>query len=165
MERINIGCGQTPTAGWKNYDNSLSLRLARVPILPELLHNLRLLETPQYAFIEFCRKNKIAYGDATRGLPLADSSCEVLYSSHMIEHLDRDEVTKFLNEAFRVLVPGGIIRIAAPDINIQVRKYAESGDADAFIHGTRMCEPRPRSFAKRLRLLLVGTRNHQMAIR
>ena len=28
MKRINIGCGSSPTAGWNNFDNSLSVRLA-----------------------------------------------------------------------------------------------------------------------------------------
>ena len=31
--RINVGCGMTPTPGWTNYDNSLSVKLARRPIL------------------------------------------------------------------------------------------------------------------------------------
>ena len=27
--KINIGCGDTPTKGWSNYDNSWSVRLAK----------------------------------------------------------------------------------------------------------------------------------------
>ena len=27
--KINIGCGDTPTKGWRNYDNSWSVRLAK----------------------------------------------------------------------------------------------------------------------------------------
>ncbi len=159
--RINVGCGQTPTQGWRNFDNSVSLRLSKIPFLPDLLLKLKLIESPQYQFIRFARENNIEYGDATKGLPVQDESVDVLYSSHMLEHLDRNEVDKFLKEAFRVLRSGGIIRIAVPDIKKEVEQYSESGDADAFIESTHLCVPRPRTLAQRLRLLLVGTRHHQ----
>lgn len=159
--RINLGCGQTPTRGWRNFDNSLSLRLSLVPLLPDFLLKLKFLESSQYQFILFARENDVEYGDATKGLPIQDKSVDVLYSSHMLEHLDRNEADMFLKEAFRVLRPSGIIRIAVPDIKKQVQRYNESDDADAFIEATHLCAPRPRSLAQRLRLLLVGTRNHQ----
>jgi SAM-dependent methyltransferase len=159
--RINIGCGQTPTQGWRNFDNSLSLRLSKIPLFPEFLLKLKSLESSQYQFIRFARENDIEYGDATQGLPVKDQSVAVLYSSHMLEHLDRNEAGRFLKEAYRVLRPGGIIRIAVPDIRKLVERYYESGDADAFIESTLLCLPRPKSLAQRLRLLLVGTRNHQ----
>jgi len=159
--RINLGCGQTPTQGWRNFDNSLSLRLSKIPLLPEFLLKLKFLESSQYQFIRFARENNIEYGDATMGLPVQNYSVEVLYSSHMLEHLDRNEADKFLKEAYRVLCPGGIIRIAVPDIKKQVERYNESGDADAFIESIHLCLPRPKALAPRLRLLLVGTHNHQ----
>ena len=34
--RVNIGCGQTPTEGWNNYDNSLAVRLSGVPIIQQI---------------------------------------------------------------------------------------------------------------------------------
>ena len=161
MTRINIGCGQTPTDGWKNFDNSFSLRLSKIPFLPDMLHRLRFLEGSQFQFIKFARENHIEYGDATKGLPLQEESCEVVYSSHMLEHLDRNGADKFLKEAYRVLRPSGIIRIAVPDIKKQIEQYNQSGDADAFVEATHMCVPRPTSVAQRVRLLLVGTRHHQ----
>jgi len=159
--RINIGCGQTPTRGWRNFDNSLSLRLSKVPALPNILRKLGLLEGSQYQFIQFARENNVEYGDATKGLAIQDASVDVVYSSHMLEHLDRNEAVRFLKEAFRLLRPGGIIRIAVPDIKKHVARYNETGDADALIEATHLCAPRPRSLAQRLRLLFVGTRHHQ----
>jgi predicted SAM-dependent methyltransferase len=159
--RINIGCGQTPTQGWRNFDNSLSLRLSKLLLLPELLLKLKLIDGSQYQFIQFARKNDIEYGDAVTGLPVQDHSVEVLYSSHMLEHLDRNEADKFLKEAFRVLRPGGIIRLTVPDLKKQVAQYNVSNDANAFIDATNLCVPRPRSIKQRLRLFLVGPRNHQ----
>ena len=159
--RINVGCGQMPTKGWRNFDNSFSLRLARLPILPTLLLRLRLLDDNQFQFIQFARENAIEYGDATRSLPIPSSSVDVLYSSHMFEHLDRREAVLFLKEAMRVLRSGGTIRLAVPDIQRQARQYIATGDADAFIEATLLTQDRPRSFSQRLKLLLVGTRHHQ----
>lgn len=159
--RVNIGCGQTPTRGWRNFDNSLSLRILKIPLLPTMLQKLGLLEGAQQAFINYARENAIEFGDITNALPLHDGSVEVLYSSHMLEHLDRSEATRFLQEAFRILRPGGIIRIAVPDLKKQIAHYNESGDAEAFMEATFLSVPRPRSLAQKLRLLVVGTRHHQ----
>jgi predicted SAM-dependent methyltransferase len=161
MMRVNVGCGQNPTEGWRNFDNSLSLRLAKIPFLPALLYKARILEAPQYQFMLFARSNRIEYGDVAKRLPLSDGSVEVLYSSHMLEHLDREDTSLFLKEVRRVLCPGGIIRLAVPDIHKHVQQYIESGDADAFIAGTLLCHPYPRTIVHRLRILLVGTRHHQ----
>lgn len=161
MIRINVGCGCSPTSGWRNFDNSISLRLSKIKLLPSVLHKLRLVDGSQYKFIEFARNNDIEYGDATKGLPIPDGSCDVIYTSHMMEHLDRSEVKSFLNESYRILRPGGIMRIAIPDLLKQVSKYTRDSDADAFLEGMSLCAPRPRSFAHKLRIILVGTRHHQ----
>lgn len=158
--RINIGCGQAPTSGWKNFDNSLSLKLAQFPFLPELLLKLKLIEQGNYEFILFARLNQIEYGDVTKGLPLADNSAEVIYSSHVLEHLDQAEATLFLNESKRLLMPGGILRLAIPDVKRKVDHYLLSGDADQFILSMYMCAPRPRTIAQRLKILMVGARQH-----
>lgn len=132
-----------------------------MPILAALLRQLGVVEDSQYQFIRFARENDIEYGDATEGLPIQDESVDVLYTSHMLEHLDKNEAEKFLREAFRLLRPGGIIRIVVPDIKIQIAHYNESSNADAFIAATHLCVPRPRSLAQKLRLLLLGSRHHQ----
>lgn len=159
--RVNVGCGQSPTKGWKNFDNSLSLKLSKIPLLPFFLRKIGFLDKAQYEFIKFARKNSIEYGDAVKGLPLSSGSVDVLYTSHMIEHLDRNEVLVFLKEAKRVICAGGVIRVAVPDINKQIQEYIELGDADAFISATHLTQPRPRTIVQRLKILLVGTRHHQ----
>ena len=159
--RVNIGCGQTPTNGWRNFNNSLSLQLAKIPFLPELLIKAGLLEVSQYNFIKYARSNRIEYADATKKLPLSSGSVDVLYSSHMLEHLDQTEVNVFFREARRVLRPYGIIRLSVPDFNKQVQKYIESGDADSFVTGLQLCRERSRTITQRLRILLAGTRHNQ----
>lgn len=107
--RINVGCGQTPTEGWRNFDNSFSLRLAKMPFIPNLLYRIGLVGDAQIKFIHFTRDKGIDYGDATKGLPVPPDSCQVVYSSHMLEHLDRDDADAFIREVRRVLSPGGVI--------------------------------------------------------
>jgi predicted SAM-dependent methyltransferase len=135
--------------------------LSKLPLLPTLLGKVGLISKPQSSYIDFCREHTIEYGDVTRGLPLQTGSVDVLYSSHMFEHLDQQEVLLFLKEARRILRPGGTIRLAVPDIRMRAERYIETGDADAFIASTNMARPRPRTLAKRLGILLAGTRQHQ----
>lgn len=47
-------------------------------------------------------------------IPLADESCEVVYSSHMIEHLTKDVAMVLIGEIWRVLMVGGHMEIVTP---------------------------------------------------
>lgn len=159
--RVNLGCGQTPTKGWRNFDNSLSLRLAKYRFATKVLGRLRFLNDAQLQFIEYARDNEIEYGDVTKRLPLSDNSVDVLYTSHMLEHLDRREAEQFCVESFRVLRPGGIIRIAVPDIKRLAAEYLETGDADAFVGRTLLSVPRASKISEKVRLVMIGNRHHQ----
>ena len=158
--RVNVGCGRSPTKGWRNFDNSPSLRLARCPFFPRLLFKVGILDKAQYEFVQFARRNSIEYGDAVRRLPISDSSVDVLYSSHMIEHLDREEAILFLRECQRILKSEGILRLAVPDLKKLVKQYLQDDDADAFVAGTLLAQSRPRGLSKRISMMLVGPRNH-----
>jgi predicted SAM-dependent methyltransferase len=161
LYRINVGCGMTPTKGCLNFDNSFSIRLSAFPRLSTILYKAKFIDQPQMNYILFCRQNKIGWANVTKRIPVPDNSAEVLYSSHMLEHLDRQEVTMFLAEARRVLVSGGIIRIVVPDLEKSINSYISHGDADLLIESMHVCVPRPRKLSERLRILFVGTRHHQ----
>lgn len=161
LKRVNIGCGLTRIAGWLNYDNSFSVRLAKYPLLVRLLEKLVLLEEEQKNFSSFSRNNKIIWADATKRIPLPDNSVEVLYTSHMIEHLDREEAKLFLKEACRVLTPSGIIRIAVPDLRKLISRYITEGDADLFIERSLLTRQKPKTLLDRLKSLVIGDRHHQ----
>src|SRR5580704_6769504 len=100
--RINVGCGSSPTHGWLNFDGSPSVRLANRPLLTRFLDSLRLLRGENKRFIAFCRGSGIRWANAARSLPVQSGSADVLYSSHMLEHLDSEEAMRFLIEARRV---------------------------------------------------------------
>lgn len=160
LQRVNIGCGPTPTRGWLNFDNSLSVRLAHYSWLAVVLAKLGLLTEGQKDLVSASSNNGILWANAARHIPVPDKSVEVLYTSHMMEHLDREEVRLFLREVYRVLAQHGIVRIAVPDLRKLVDQYAVEGDADSFIERTYLTRQRPRTLLDRMKYLIVGDRWH-----
>jgi SAM-dependent methyltransferase len=67
--------------------------------------------------------------DLREGLPFPDRSCDAVYSSHAIEHFTRAGARRFLGECLRVLRPGGVLRIVAPDLEGVTRTYLSCLDA------------------------------------
>lgn len=161
MSRVNVGCGQTPTPGWINYDNALTARFARVPLALPILRRLGLLTDLQHQFMRTALVQDIRYADAVRRIPEADQSVEVLYTSHMLEHLDLKEARSFLAEAKRVLKPGGILRVAVPNLKGHVDQYVADGDGDGFLARVHLTRARPRTVFEKMTYLLVGDRHHQ----
>jgi SAM-dependent methyltransferase len=87
-------------------------------------------------------------------------SVDAIYTSHMLEHLDRAQARRFLAEVYRVLIPGGIVRVSVPDLGRLAERYRIAGDADAFVEGLLMFTTNPSTWRQRLRLALVGFRHH-----
>lgn len=56
--------------------------------------------------------------DATRTFPFPDSTFAYVHCEHMIEHVDYADGTRLLHQAFRVMQPGGIIRVVTPDLAV-----------------------------------------------
>jgi len=67
---------------------------------------------------------EIALNVATTPLPFDDDSCEVVYAAHVLEHLEFPGQTFFLlQEVYRVLKPGGTVRIVVPDAAKWITAY------------------------------------------
>jgi predicted SAM-dependent methyltransferase len=49
-------------------------------------------------------------------LPFGDNSVDVIYHSHVLEHLDKQEGAKFITDCHRVLKNGGVMRLCIPDL-------------------------------------------------
>lgn len=93
--RLHLGCGDNLLRGWLNTD---------------------LRGDP---------KRGVAKVDISRPLPFPDASCDLVFAEHLIEHISYQDACAFLRETRRVLVPGGLIRIATPDLNRIARFYEE----------------------------------------
>ena len=68
----------------------------------------------------------VTVADLTKGIPVDDNSASVVYSAAVLEHIRSHDIPFFLDECRRVLEPGGILRIAVPDLEQQARIYLES---------------------------------------
>ena len=76
QQYIQYGSGWCAPKGWRNFDASPTLRFERIPILG------RLYTENQERF-----PKNVEYGDIISGLPVSDNSCQVVYCSHILEHL------------------------------------------------------------------------------
>ncbi len=79
---------------------------------------------PDWTNVDFKSTGKgiIAY-DLTQGIPFPDNSFTVVYHSHLLEHLPKSSAEPFLRECYRVLQPGGILRVVVPDLEQIARLY------------------------------------------
>jgi methyltransferase family protein len=57
-----------------------------------------------------------AFLDATKPFPLPDSSFQVVSSEQVIEHLTSEQGLSMMKESFRILVHGGKVRVATPNL-------------------------------------------------
>ena len=103
----------------------------------------------------------IKWADATHRIPEDDGSVSVVYSSHMLEHLDQFEASRFLAEARRVLRPGGVLRLAVPDLARRIDKYAKNRDADEFMASLSIRPDNIRRKRDKVQFLFVGDRHHR----
>ena len=62
------------------------------------------------------------------GLPFEDGRFDAVYHSHVLEHLEPTAARRLIVECRRVLRPGGILRIAVPDLEQITRLYLETLD-------------------------------------
>ncbi len=69
--------------------------------------------------------------DLQKPLPLEDATCDVVYHSHVLEHLPKAQAPAFIAECFRVLAPGGVLRVAVPDLENIARQYLRQLDLAA----------------------------------
>lgn len=61
-------------------------------------------------------------------LPLADGTADLVYSSHFLEHIPREQVGPFLQECLRILKGGGVLRLVVPDLENLCRAYLHHRD-------------------------------------
>lgn len=57
-----------------------------------------------------------------------DKTFDVIYTSHFIEHIPRENIDFVLRECFRILKPSGVLRIVVPDLENIVREYIRNLD-------------------------------------
>ena len=57
------------------------------------------------------------------GIPFRDQTFDVVYHSHLLEHLTRNDAERLMRECVRVLKSGGVCRVAVPNMEDICRQY------------------------------------------
>lgn len=82
---------------------------------------------PEWTNVNFTSTgNGVIAADISKSIPFPDESFDVVYHSHLLEHLPKRDVGKFIIECGRVLKSGGVLRIAVPDLEAITRTYLEA---------------------------------------
>ena len=68
--------------------------------------------------------------DVTRRFPVADAVFDFVYTEHLIEHLTREQADHMLCECYRILKPGGVLRVVCPDLD----KFYSCEEINAIMH-------------------------------
>jgi predicted SAM-dependent methyltransferase len=66
--------------------------------------------------------------DATKKFPFQDDTFDYIFSEHQLEHITFSEGSLMLEECFRVLKPGGKIRIAVPSLDFLLDLFSENSN-------------------------------------
>jgi predicted SAM-dependent methyltransferase len=72
------------------------------------------------------------------GIPLKDNSVDVIYNSHLLEHIPYPQLIFFLKECRRVLKVGGYMSVCVPDAKKYIEAYMEGRN---FIEVDREYKP------------------------
>lgn len=91
--KLHVGCGEVRLDGWINIDS-------------------------------YAADNGAAdiVWDVREGLPVGDTSCELIYSEHLLEHLEINDGVRFLRECHRALDSEGRVRIAMPSLDVLIER-------------------------------------------
>jgi predicted SAM-dependent methyltransferase len=79
-------------------------------------------------------RRDVVYLDARARFPLPDRAFDVVYSEHMLEHLSYADGQRCLRECFRVLRPGGTIRVATPSLERIAALYDGGELRKSYVH-------------------------------
>jgi predicted SAM-dependent methyltransferase len=71
--------------------------------------------------------------DLREDLPFPAGAARLIYNEHVIEHITVDEGRRCLADWFRVLEPGGVLRIATPDLEYVVERYHNAWRDQAWL--------------------------------
>lgn len=104
VRKLQVGAGANALPGWLN---------SEAFVLSSFTHSLSIADA--YIYLDGCQP-----------FPFADNSLDYVFHEHVIEHLTYQQGQFMLRECFRVLKPGGRVRIATPDLQVFVGLYGNS---------------------------------------
>jgi len=102
--RLHLGCGKCYLPGWVNLDIDIF-----DDAVIDIVDNAKTLKK------------------------IKNSSCDLIYASHILEHFDRSDFMSVLHVWYRKLKPGGVLRISVPDFDKVVQVYNQTRDIEKIL--------------------------------
>ncbi len=122
-KKLHLGCFDTPLVGWHNTDITPHIFIARIPMLPFFLFRTGLMSAERYEQHKKQVFKNVRYLDVSRRFPFSENIFDYVFTSHMLEHLHPWQSEFCLREIYRVMKPGGIVRVAVPDLDKMIASY------------------------------------------
>jgi predicted SAM-dependent methyltransferase len=102
--------------GWLRYGHFIRRRAIRDYLAGHAVRKVHLGSTyPLAGFLNSQITDAVPV-DINRRLPFPDGSLDLIYNSHVVEHIHRRQFHGFLKECLRVLRPGGRLIVSTPSI-------------------------------------------------
>jgi predicted SAM-dependent methyltransferase len=108
IRKVQLGAGSNALKGWLNTEGFVA---------SSFTHSLSVAEN--YILLDVREK-----------FPFSDNSVDFIFHEHVIEHLPFHKGLFMLSECFRILKPGGRIRVATPDIQVFIETYGSNASPD-----------------------------------
>ena len=135
--KVNLGSSLLVAPGWINVDGNLSALFAGAP-RPVLRAVYRLAgissQLTEEQYVEVLGRETFIHHNLEYGIPLPDACADYVFASHFLEHLSQRHGEHVVREAVRVLRPGGVIRIAVPDLAFFMEAW-QTGDKELAMQG------------------------------
>lgn len=84
-------------------------------------------ESNEWINVDFASNNpNVISHNLLNGIPFSENQFDLVYHSHVLEHFTKIDGMNLINECYRVLKQGGIIRIAIPNLEEIAKLYLEN---------------------------------------
>jgi predicted SAM-dependent methyltransferase len=88
---------------------------------------------PGFEHIDSTHHRHLSHCADVSHLPMyGDGTVDLIYASHVLEHFGRQQYPVVLREWYRLLRPGGVLRLGVPDFAAVAALYYEQGLVDGL---------------------------------
>jgi SAM-dependent methyltransferase len=123
--RVNLGSGSAGIDGWINIDADPKLRLSGFFPFLKLANRMHIVSSSSVSMYSGVHRppNLVPFKFGEKPLPFKNDSVQAVFTSHALEHFPRHVALSILKEAHRVLMPGGVLRVTVPDLELVTKLY------------------------------------------
>lgn len=125
--KLNLGSGLVYVPGWIGLDIGLyaTMKPWPAPVLRMLYRRSGWKDAiTEDHYLKLLKGGAFIQHDLSRGIPFGDSTVDCIFASHFLDSLTQAQGEAILAEAFRILRPGGVLRVSVSDLDKNIELYA-----------------------------------------